>query len=81
MSHNLPSNSSSDSFYDISIESASTEEIFTNRIAQMRHENPRTFIICKFKSFVIFVLFSCLIAYIIYNYYYEIANGLNKAIL
>jgi len=81
MNNNSPANSSSDSFYDISIESNSIEENFTNRIAQIRRENSRTFIICKFKSFVIFILLFCLISYIIYNYYYKIANGLNKAIL
>lgn len=77
----MSQNSSTDSFYDISMHSISTEESFANRIVQMRRENPRIYLTSKIKICIIVVLFFCLISYIIYNYYYEIVNGLNKTIL
>lgn len=51
MSSNYYLNSSSDSFYDISIESNSTDNNFTNRIEEVRVVNTRINIIYKYRFF------------------------------
>lgn len=78
MSSNYYLNSSTDSFYDISIESNSTDNSFTNRIEDVRVVNTRINIIYKYRIFFIFILFIFLLGYVIYNYCYEILRGLNK---
>lgn len=66
------SNNSSESFYDISIESNTTHVDSENSVI-----NP----ISNIKTFIIIVLLISLVGYIIYNYYHEIVKGLNKKIL
>jgi len=68
------SNSLSDSFYDISIESNTNVD---SENSQNSVINP----ISNIKTLIIIVLLISLVGYIIYNYYDEIVGGLNKKIL
>lgn len=71
----LANSSSSDSFYSISIESNSIEDNNSNRSIQ-----PNIRILYKITTCFIVVLVFTLLAYVIYNYCYEIKRGLNTVL-
>ena len=80
MIENLSSNSSTDTFYNISIDTNSTEDNIANRMMQIRVANPRTCLTSNNKTIVIVALFFGLLVCVVYNYYYELVKGLNKTI-
>ncbi len=79
MIENLSSNSSTDTFYNISIDTNSTEDNIANRMMQIRVANPIKCLTNNIKTIVIVALFFGLITYVVYNYYYELVKDINKA--